>query len=103
MQFSVTTTTGLERRIEVAIPHTRVSGEVERRLRELSRTASLKGFRPGKVPFNVIRSQFGGQVHGDTVSELIREGYSDAVTKENLRPAGSPRIEPIDFAPGKDL
>jgi len=103
MQFSVTTTTGLERRIEVAIPHTRVSGEVERRLRELSRTASLKGFRPGKVPFNVIKSQFGGQVHGDTVSELIREGYSDAVTKENLRPAGSPRIEPIDVAPGKDL
>jgi trigger factor len=103
MQFSVTTTTGLERRIEVAIPHTRVAGEVERRLRELSRTANLKGFRPGKVPYAVIRQQFAGQVHGDTVTELIREGYSDAVTKENLRPAGGPRIEPIEVAPGKDL
>ena len=103
MQFSVTTTTGLERRLEVAIPHTRVAGEVERRLRELSRTANLKGFRPGKVPYAVIRQQFASQVHGDTVTELIRESYSDAVTKENLRPAGGPRIEPIDVAPGKDL
>jgi trigger factor len=103
MQFTVTTTTGLERRLEVAIPHTRVAGEVERRLRELSRTANLKGFRPGKVPFAVIRQQFAGQVHGDTVSELIRESYSEAVNKENLRPAGGPRIEPIDVAPGSDL
>jgi trigger factor len=103
MQFTLKTTTGLERRLEVAIPNTRVAGEVERRLRELSRTANLKGFRPGKVPFTVIKQQFGGQVHGDTVSELIRESYSDAVNKENLRPAGGPRIEPIDIAPGNDL
>ena len=103
MQFTVTTTTGLERRLEVAIPHTRVAGEVERRLREVSRTANLKGFRPGKVPFSVVRQQFGGQVHGETVSELIRESFSEAVGKENLRPAGGPRIEPIDVAPGSDL
>jgi trigger factor len=103
MQFTLTTTGGLERRIEVAIPHTRVAGEVERRLRDLSRTANIRGFRPGKVPMNVIKRQFGGQVHGDTVTELIRESYSEAVTKENLRPAGGPRIEPIQVEPGDDL
>ncbi|HEV7633511.1 MAG TPA: trigger factor [Steroidobacteraceae bacterium] len=103
MQFTMTTTNGLERRIEVAIPHTRVAGEVERRLRDLSRTASIKGFRPGKVPFAVIKQQYGAQAHGDTVSELIRESYSEALTKENLRPAGGPRIEPIAVEPGSDL
>lgn len=103
MQFTMTTTNGLERRIEVAIPHTRVAGEVERRLRDLSRTASIKGFRPGKVPFAVIKQQYGAQAHGDTVSELIRQSYSEAVTKENLRPAGGPRIEPIAVDPGSDL
>ncbi|MET0280927.1 MAG: trigger factor [Steroidobacteraceae bacterium] len=103
MQFTVTNTSGLERRIEVQIPHTRVSGEVDRRLRDLSRTANIRGFRKGKVPLQVIKQQYGGQVHGDTVSELIRQGYSDAVTKENLRPAGGPRIEPIQVAPGDDL
>lgn len=103
MQFTVNTTTGLERRIEVQIPLTRVAGEVDRRLRELSRTAKVKGFRPGKVPLPVIKQQYGSQVHGDAVSELIRQGYSDAVQKENLRPAGNPSIEPIQIEPGADL
>src|SRR5690606_21119368 len=103
MQFTVQTTQGLERRIEVQVPSTRVAGEVDRRLRDLSRTANIRGFRKGKVPLSVIKQQFGSQVHGDAVSELIRQGYSDAVTKEKLRPAGGPRIEPIEVGPGKDL
>ena len=103
MQFTVQTTQGLERRIEVEVPRTRVAGEVERRLRDLSRTANIRGFRKGKVPLSVIKQQFGNQVHGDAVSELIRQGYSDAVAKEKLRPAGGPRIEPIQVDPGDDL
>ena len=74
MQFTVTTTAGLERRIEVQIPSTRVSGEVDRRLRDLTKTASVRGFRKGKVPLAVIKQQFGGQVHGDAGSERISKG-----------------------------
>jgi trigger factor len=103
MQFTVTTTAGLERRIEVEIPRTRVAGEVDRRLRDLSRTANVRGFRKGKVPLPVIKQQYGSQVHGDTVSELIRQSYSDAVTQEKLRPVGGPRIEPIQITPDADL
>lgn len=103
MQFTLSPGNGLERRLEVAIPHTRVAGQVERRLREISRTANLKGFRPGKVPMPVIKQQFGGQVHSDTVSELIRESFNEAIDKEKLRPAGGPRIEPISLDPGSDL
>jgi trigger factor len=103
MQFTVTTTAGLERRIEVEIPRTRVAGEVDRKLRDLSRTATVRGFRKGKVPLPVIKQQYGSQVHGDTVSELIRQSYSDAVAKEKLRPVGGPRIEPIQITPEADL
>lgn len=103
MQHTLSAGAGLERRIEVAIPHTRVAGQVDRRLRELSRTANLKGFRPGKVPLPVIKRQFGAQIHGDTVSELIRESFNEAIDKEKLRPAGGPRIEPISLEPGDDL
>jgi trigger factor len=103
MQFTVKTTQGLERRIEVMIPHTRVAGEVDRRLRELSRTVNVRGFRKGKVPLPVIKQQFGSQVHGDTINELIRQGYADVVSKENLRPATNPRISPIQVEPGSDL
>jgi trigger factor len=103
MQFTVKTTQGLERRIEVLIPHTRVAGEVDRRLRDLTRTANVRGFRKGKVPLPVIKQQFGGQVQGDTIDALVRQGYSEAVSKENLRPATGPRIEPIQLRFGDDL
>jgi trigger factor len=103
MQFTVKTTAGLERRIEVEIPQSRVAGEVDRRLKDLSRTANVKGFRKGKVPLPVIKQQYGSQVHGDTVSELIRQTYSEAVSKEKLRPAGGPRFEPLQIAPNADL
>jgi trigger factor len=103
MQFTLTNTSGLGRRIEVEIPNTRVAGEVDRRLRDLSRTANIRGFRKGKVPLQVIKQQYGEQVRGDAVNELIRQSYTDAVAKENLRPVGGPTIEPIQIEPGSDL
>jgi trigger factor len=100
MQVSMTTTGGLERRLEVAVPGDRVNTEVESRLKQLSRTARLKGFRPGKAPYAVIQKQFGEQVRSEVVSDLIRSSYSDALNQEKVNPAGSPRIE---LQPGGDL
>lgn len=103
MQVSLTTTGSLERRLEVAVPEQRVSTEVEQRLKQISRTARLKGFRPGKAPFAVIRRQYGEQVHGEVVGDLIRSTFAEAVNQEKLNPAGGPRIEPIAVNPGADL
>ncbi|HEY4975223.1 MAG TPA: trigger factor, partial [Steroidobacteraceae bacterium] len=99
----MTTTQGLERRLEVAVPGERVSGEVDQRLKRLARTARLKGFRPGKVPYAVVRQQFGGQVHAQTVSDLMQSTFAEAVSQHRLRPAGGPRIEPIAVEPGSEL
>ena len=103
MQISVTTTKGLERRLEVAVPGERVAGEVDARLKRLARTARLKGFRPGKVPYAVVRQQFGSQVHAETVNDLMQSTFAEAVSQQKLRPAGGPRIEPIAVAPGNEL
>jgi trigger factor len=103
MQVSVTATGGLERRLEVAIPAAQVDGEVAQRLTRISRTARLKGFRPGKAPLAVIRQQYGEQVHGEVISDLMRSSFSEAVAREKLNPAGGPRIEPIAMGPGSDL
>jgi trigger factor len=100
MQFSLTTTKGLERRLEVTVPPEQVSTEVNGRLKTLARTARMKGFRPGKVPFAVVRQQYGGQAHAEAVDELIRSTYSEALNREQLRPAGDPRIEPLQVSPG---
>jgi trigger factor len=103
MQVSMTATGGLERRLEVAVPAQAVSSEIETRLKQLARTARLKGFRPGKAPLLVVRKQFGAQVRAEVVSDLMRTSFAEAVSKEQLTPAAGPRIEPIAMDPGADL
>jgi trigger factor len=103
MQVSVETIGKLERRMQVKVPAERVSNEIATRLKQLSRTARLNGFRPGKAPITVIRQQFGTQVHREVVGELMQSSFSEAVTQKQLAPAGSPRIEAQSVAEGEDL
>jgi trigger factor len=103
MQVSLTATSGLERRLEVAVPATEVTGEVEQRLKNISRTARLKGFRPGKAPITVVRKQFGEQVHAEVIQDLMRSSFAQALSQEKLIPAGGPKIEPIAMGPGTEL
>jgi len=103
MQVSVSATSGLERRMEVAVPADRISTAVEQRLKEISRTARLKGFRPGKAPLPVVRKQFGEQVRAEVMGDLMRSSLAEALSQEKLTPAAGPRIEPIAMSPGADL
>ncbi len=103
MQVSVESTGKLERRMQVQVPAERVSKEIANRLKHLSRTARLNGFRPGKAPLTVIRQQFGPQVHREVIGELMQSSFSEAVTQSHLAPAGNPRIEPQSIDEGQDL
>ena len=103
MQVSLVSTNGLERRLEVTVPGELVASRVDQQLKDLARTARLKGFRPGKVPFAVVRKQYGGQVHSEAVTDLMQKSFAEAVAQTKLRPAGDPRIEPLQVAPGAEL
>jgi len=103
MQVLVTTVSGLERRLEVAVPADRLTSEIERRLKQLARTARLKGFRPGKAPIPVVRQQFSQQVQSEVVGDLLRETYSEAISQQKLRPATDPKIEQLSAEPGAEL
>ena len=103
MQVSVESIGKLERRMQVQVPAERVSKEIATRLKHLSRTARLNGFRPGKAPLTVIRQQFGQQVHREVIGELLQSSFTEAVTQKQLAPAGSPRIEPKSIGEGQDL
>jgi trigger factor len=103
MQVSVESIGKLERRMQVQVPAERVSKEIATRLQQLSRTARLNGFRPGKAPLKVIRQQFGKQVHREVIGELLQSSFEEAVTQKQLAPAGNPRIEPKTVAEGQDL
>jgi trigger factor len=103
MQISVESTGSLERRMEVSVPREQIEQAVDERLKQVSRTAKLKGFRPGKAPIKIIRQQFGAQVRQEVLSDLMQRTFAQAVTEQQLRPATGPRIEPITAGPGEDL
>jgi len=103
MQVSVETMGALERRIEVSVPRERIEQAIDERLKRVGRTAKLKGFRPGKVPFKVVKQQFGAQVRQEVLSDLMQSSFAEAVTQEKLNPAAGPRIEPLSIDPDQDL
>jgi trigger factor len=103
MQVSVEQIGALERRMEVSVPKERVEQAVDKRLQQVSRTAKLKGFRPGKAPLKVIRQQFGAQVRQEVVGDLMQSSFAEAITQQKLSPAAGPRIEPIAITAGEDL
>ena len=98
MQVSVETTQGLERRMTVALPSEDIDSAVTERLQKISKTTRMNGFRPGKVPFKVVKKRYEPQVRSEVLGSMINESYYNAVRQENLRPAGQPNIEPDDTA-----
>lgn len=103
MQVSLETTQGLERKMTIAVPSERVETAVNARLQEAAGSVNLKGFRKGKVPFKVIKSRFGKSVRQDVVGEVINQSYFDALSQEQVKPAGQPSIEPGNLEEGADL
>ncbi len=103
MQVSVEAIGTLERRMEVQVPAERIEKAVDERLQRLSRTVRLKGFRPGKVPVKVVRQQFGDQVRQEVLGDVVQKTFTEALTQQNLTPAGGPKIEPLDMQQGGDL
>ena len=103
MQVSVEATEGLERKMTIAVPNKRIETDVDSRLREAAKTVRLNGFRQGRIPFNVVKKRFGKGVRGEVIGELMSQSFYEAVTQEKLKPAGQPKIEPLDVNEGQDL
>ena len=87
VEISVESAEGLKRQITVRVPNTEIDREVDIRLKQVGKTAKLKGFRPGKVPAKVVRKRYGGQVRQEVMSEIIRSTFSHAVTQKQMNPA----------------
>jgi trigger factor len=82
----------LERRLHISVPVAEIEKEVDSRLKRLSRTVKMAGFRPGKVPMKIVSQQYGYQVHNEVLTEKIGGAFDKAVEENQLRVAGSPNI-----------
>jgi len=103
MEVSIENTGGLSRRMTVQVPAERVDQEVESRLKSMSQTVRLDGFRPGKVPKKVIEQKYGKQIRLEVVDQVINSTLQDALSQEGLRPAGMPDVEPPESHAGQPL
>ena len=98
MATQLESTGALERRLSLTVSMAEVGQQVERRLREMSRTVRMPGFRPGKVPMKMIEQSYGGQIQSEVMGDAVNKAFSDALTEHNLRIAGQPRIEPREVS-----
>jgi len=103
MQANLETLGKLERRLSVSVPLDEIEGEVQTRLKRLSRTVKVHGFRPGKVPLKVVAQQYGPQVRQEVLGDTLQKTFGDAVQQQNLKVAGQPQFEAKPMADGASL
>lgn len=99
MATAVETLGKLERRLTISFPLSDVRTEVEKRLKKQAKTAKAPGFRPGKVPLKMVAAQYGYQIESDVLNDKVGRAFNDAANENQLRVAGSPKIEPKEDAP----
>lgn len=101
MQANLEKLDQLGRRLNIAVPMAEIDSEVDSRLKRLSRTVKMHGFRPGKVPLKVVAQQYGGQVRQEVLGDALQKSFGEAVRQQNLKVAGYPKFEakpPLDGA-----
>ncbi len=103
MKVEVKSKKGLRTILSVIVDKKNIQTQMDERLKELQKEVTLKGFRPGKVPPEVIKSQFGKSIYGEVVDKILRETTTKAIDEKKLKVAGQPKIDLKQFGEGKDL
>lgn len=103
MEVSVENTSTLGRRLKVSVPDATVNEQIKAKMSKLSREVRLKGFRPGKVPTQVLQQKFGPAVRSEVIEDIIRKTLPKVCKEKSLQPAGVPRIEALRHDAGQDL
>ena len=103
MKIEVKSKKGLRTILSIIVDKKSIQAKMNEKLNELQKEVALKGFRPGKVPPAVIKSQFGKSIYGEVVDKILRETSSKAIDEKKLKVAGQPKIDLKQFGEGKDL
>jgi trigger factor len=103
MQVTETSAEGLKREFRVVVPAGELEEKVTSRLGEIGRTIQLRGFRPGKVPMQILRQRFGTSVLGEVLENTLQGTSAEAIREHNLRPALPPKVDIVSFSEGTDL
>ena len=103
MQVTETNQDGLKHEFKVVIDASDLAQKVDLRLGELATQVRIPGFRPGKVPNNVLKQRYGDAVLGEVMEQAVNDSANQALQERNMRPAMEPKIEVQEYKEGADL
>jgi len=103
MKVTVDSKKGLKTNLKVFVDKKTIEEKLNTRLNELSKTVNIKGFRPGKVPVDVLKRQFGKAVYGEVLEKILKETSTKALEEKKIKIAGQPKLDLKSYGEGKDL
>jgi trigger factor len=103
MQVTETAADGLKREYTITVPAGDLEQEITRRLGEIGQQVRLPGFRPGKVPMQILRTRFGPSVRGEVLQNTLQASSAEAISERKLRPALPPKVDIVSADEGADL
>ncbi len=103
MKVTVENKKGLEKSIKVLVDKQTINLQLEDKFEEIKKDVVLKGFRPGKVPTEILKRQFGKAVYGEVIDKILKESTTKVLEDKKIKPAGQPKIDLKTFGEGKDL
>jgi len=103
MKVTVDSKKGLKTSLKIFVDKKTINEKIGVRLNELSKTVNIKGFRPGKVPVDVLKRQFGKVVYGEVIEKILKETSTKAIEEKKIKVAGQPKLDLKSYGEGKDL
>ena len=103
MKVTIDSKKGLKTNLKVFVDKKTINEKIENRLNELSKTVNLKGFRPGKVPVDVLKRQFGKAIYGEVLEKILKETSTKALEEKKIKVAGQPKLDLKSYGEDKDL
>ena len=103
MKVTVESKKGLKTNLKIFVDKKTIKEKIDNRLNELSKEVNLKGFRPGKVPVNVLKKQFGKAIYGEVLEKVLKETSAKALEEKKIKTAGQPKLDLKTYGEGKDL
>ncbi|MDA7572844.1 trigger factor [Candidatus Pelagibacter sp.] len=103
MKVTVENKKGLNKDLKVFIDKKTMNTYMDEKYEEIKGTVNLKGFRPGKVPKEVLKKQFGQAIFGEVLDKVLKETSTKALEENKIKPAGQPKLDLKTYGEDKDL
>ena len=103
MKVTLENKKGLNKDLKVFIDKNTMNTYMDKKYEEIKNTVNLKGFRPGKVPKEVLKRQFGQAIFGEVLDKILKDSSTKALEQNKIKPAGQPKFDLKTYGEDKDL